>query len=152
VGKPNVGKSTFFSAATLAKAEIASYPFTTIDPNQGVTYVRAKCPHPDFNVECNPKNAKCVKGIRYVPVEAIDVAGLVPDAHKGKGLGNKFLDDLRQASALIHIVDASGGTDIEGNPCSIGSHDPVEDVLFLEKEITFWMQNILTKGWGKLAR
>lgn len=152
VGKPNVGKSTFFSAVTLVKAEIASYPFTTIEPNRGVAYVRAKCPHPDFNVECNPKNAKCVKGIRYVPVEAIDVAGLVPDAHKGKGLGNKFLDDLRQASALIHIVDASGGTDIEGNPCEIGTHDPVEDVRFLEKEVTFWMKNILAKGWEKLAR
>jgi len=152
VGKPNVGKSTFFSAATLAKAEIASYPFTTIEPNRGVAYVRAKCPHIDFNVKCSPKNAKCVKGIRYVPVEAIDVAGLVPDAHKGKGLGNKFLDDLRQASALIHIVDASGGTDLEGNPCSIGSHDPVEDVLFLEKELTFWMKSILAKGWEKVAR
>jgi len=151
VGKPNVGKSTFFSAATLAKAEIASYPFTTIEPNRGVAYVRAKCPHPYFNVECNPKNAKCVKGTRYVPVEAIDVAGLVPDAHKGKGLGNKFLDDLRQASALIHIVDVSGGTDLEGNPCSIGSHDPVEDVLFLEKELTFWIKNIIEKDWKKIS-
>ncbi len=151
VGKPNVGKSTFFSAATLAKAEIASYPFTTIDPNRGVGYVRAKCPHTDFNVKCNPKNAKCVKGIRYVPVEIIDVAGLVPDAHKGKGLGNKFLDDLRQASALIHIVDASGSTDTEGNPCETGAHDPVEDVKFLEKEITFWIKNIIEKDWKKIS-
>ncbi|MEE9151049.1 MAG: redox-regulated ATPase YchF [Thermoplasmata archaeon] len=152
VGKPNVGKSTFFSAATLVKAEIASYPFTTIEANRGMMYVRAKCPHVDFNLQCNPKNSHCENGTRLVPVEAIDVAGLVPDAHKGKGLGNKFLDDLRQASALIHIVDASGATDSEGNPCEIGTHDPMEDVEFLEMEINHWIQGILFKDWHKLSK
>ncbi len=152
VGKPNVGKSTFFSAATLAKAEIASYPFTTIEANRGVMYVRAKCPHTEFNKQCNPRNSHCENGTRLVPVEAIDVAGLVPDAHKGKGLGNKFLDDLRQASALIHIVDASGSTDSEGNPCEVGSHDPIEDVEFLEKEINYWIKGILFKDWHKLSK
>jgi ribosome-binding ATPase YchF (GTP1/OBG family) len=152
VGKPNVGKSTFFSAATLAKAEIASYPFTTIEANRGVTYVRAKCPHSDFDTECNPRNSRCEEGTRLVPVEAIDVAGLVPDAHKGKGLGNKFLDDLRQASALIHIVDASGATDSEGNPCDVGEHDPVEDVKFLEMEVNYWIKGILFKDWHKLSK
>ncbi|RLF47649.1 MAG: redox-regulated ATPase YchF, partial [Thermoplasmata archaeon] len=117
VGKPNVGKSTFFSALTMASAEIASYPFTTIEPNRGMAYVRAKCPHTEFGVECNPVNSKCVGGTRFIPVEVIDVAGLVPKAHEGRGLGNKFLDDLRQASALIHIVDASGSTDAEGRLC-----------------------------------
>jgi ribosome-binding ATPase YchF (GTP1/OBG family) len=85
-------------------------------------------------------------------VEVIDVAGLVPDAHMGKGLGNKFLDDLRQAEVMIHIIDASGSTDIEGNPVDCGSHDPTEDIKFLEEEITHWMKNILTKGWNRLSR
>lgn len=152
VGKPNVGKSTFFSACTLAKAEIASYPFTTIEPNRGATWVRAKCPHEEFNVQCMPKNSKCKNGIRYVPVEVIDVAGLVPGAHKGRGLGNKFLDDLRQASALIHVVDAAGSTDFEGNICAAGTHDPVEDVLFLEQEIAYWIAGIISKGFDRVAR
>ena len=152
VGKPNVGKSTFFNAATDAHAEIANYPFTTIDANQGVMFVRKPCPCKEFDLTCTPHNSKCENGTRFVPIEALDVAGLVPDAHKGKGLGNKFLDDLRQAHALIHIVDASGSTDEEGNPCEIGSHDPIKDVDFLEKEINFWLFGIIKKSWEKISR
>ncbi|MFA5771432.1 MAG: redox-regulated ATPase YchF [Thermoplasmata archaeon] len=152
VGKPNVGKTTFFSAITLIKAEIANYPFTTIEPNRGVTYLKTKCPHEEFGVKCNPRNSICENGIRYVPIEIIDVAGLVPDAHKGKGLGNKFLDDLRQASALIHIIDASGGTDEKGNICAIGARDPVDDVQFLNREISFWIKGIIEKGWNKISK
>jgi ribosome-binding ATPase YchF (GTP1/OBG family) len=152
VGKPNVGKSTFFAAATLAPAQIANYPFTTIEANRGVGFVKSKCPHLDFQVQCTPRNSKCEDGVRFVAVEMIDVAGLVPGAHEGKGMGNKFLDDLRQASALIHVVDASGCTDAEGNVCPGGSRDPLEDVRFLESEIDQWMAGILGKGWERMAK
>jgi len=147
-----VGKSTFFCSATLAPAEIANYPFTTVKPNVGVGYVRGICPHVEFKVQCNPNNAPCESGTRLIPVELIDVAGLVPDAWQGKGLGNKFLDDLRQASALIHVVDASGSTAADGTPCDIGSHDPLEDVKFLEREIDYWFFSILQKDWKKISR
>jgi len=152
IGKPNTGKSTFFSAATLALAEIANYPFTTIKPNRGVGYVRTPCVHEEFKVKDNPKNSLCVDGVRLIPVEMIDVAGLVPGAWEGRGLGNQFLDEIRRADALIHVVDASGGTDCEGRLCKPGEHDPLEDVGFLEREITMWMAAILKKDWPKLAR
>jgi len=152
VGKPNTGKSTFFCAATLAPAEVASYPFTTIKPNRGVGYVRTPCVHEEFNVKDNPLNSICLDGVRLIPVEFIDCAGLVPDAWQGRGLGNQFLDEIRKADALIHVVDASGGTDCEGRLCKSGEHDPLEDVKFLEHEITMWMASILKRDWPKIAR
>jgi ribosome-binding ATPase YchF (GTP1/OBG family) len=152
IGKPNTGKSTFFSAATLAAAEIANYPFTTIKPNRGVGYVRTPCVHEEFKVKDNPRNSLCLDGTRMVPVELIDIAGIVPGAWEGRGLGNQFLDEIRRADALVHVVDASGGTDCEGKSCKPGEHDPIEDVQFLEKEITMWMVTILKKDWSKIAR
>ena len=152
VGKPNVGKTTFFVAATLAPAEIAPYPFTTIKPNRGVAYLRVKCVCRELGVQDNPVNSACINGNRLIPVELIDCAGLVPDAWRGRGLGNQFLDEIRKADALIHVVDASGSTDIEGRPCKPGEHDPVEDVRFLEREITMWMVQIIKRDWRKLSR
>ena len=153
VGKPNVGKSTFFSAATKAPAEIANYPFTTIEPNRGVAYLRTPCPHVALGLPgCTPRTGKCAEGTRWVPSEVLDVAGIVPDAHSGKGMGNQFLDNLRGADVLIHVVDASGGTDAEGNPVPAGTRDPLEDVAFLQNEIDHWIAGILGKGWDRTAR
>ena len=152
IGKPNTGKTTFFSAATLALVEIANYPFTTIKPNRGIGYVRTPCVHVEFDVQDNPKNSLCLDGVRLIPVELIDVAGIVPGAWEGRGLGNQFLDEIRRADALVHVVDASGGTDCEGRLCKAGEHDPVEDICFLEREITMWMAAILKKDWERLTR
>lgn len=148
-GKPNCGKSTFFKSLTLANVEIANYPFTTIDANKGVAYVRTPCPCKELKLEnCH----ECIDGVRFIPVELLDVAGLVPDAHLGKGLGNQFLDNLREADAIIQVVDASGGTDAEGNPIDIGSRDPRGDVEFLRYEFAMWMAGIVDKHLAKLVR
>jgi ribosome-binding ATPase YchF (GTP1/OBG family) len=152
VGKPNVGKSTFFSAATLTIVPIANYPFTTIKPNHGVSYLRTKCVCKELDVQDNPQNSNCINGERFIPVDIIDCPGLVPGASEGKGLGNRFLDELRKADALIHVIDASGSTDAEGKLVPSGSHDPLEDVTFLETELINWMHQILMKDWDKISR
>ena len=152
VGKPNAGKSTFFSAATLTLVPIASYPFTTIRANHGVSYVRSKCVCKERDFIDQPRNSKCVNGERFIPVDLIDCPGLVPGASEGRGLGNQFLDELRRADALIHVVDASGSTDSEGKLTTAGSHDPLEDVSFLNRELDAWMYQILAKEWEKIAR
>ena len=151
-GKPNVGKSSFFNSATASAVEMANYPFTTIDANKAVTHVIKDCPCKELGVTCNPHNSICIDGKRLLPIELIDVAGLVPGAHEGKGLGNKFLDDLMQAKVFIHVIDASGSTNIEGNPVDPGSHDPLEDIEFLEEEIVMWMYGILSRNWVRLIR
>ncbi|MCX8205984.1 MAG: redox-regulated ATPase YchF [Candidatus Micrarchaeota archaeon] len=152
VGKPSVGKSTFFQALTQVPVPRAPYPFTTIKPNHGVGYVEIECVDKDFGKQCNPRTGFCKSGRRFVPVELMDVAGLVPGAHEGKGLGNKFLDDLRQADAFIHVVDASGSTNENGESVPAGTYDPINDIIFLEKELDYWIQGILSKNWQKLAR
>ena len=152
VGKANVGKSTFFKASTLAEVEIANYPFATIKPNHGVGFVKIVCVDKEFKRQCNPRQGYCRKGFRFVPVDLVDVAGLVPGAHEGKGMGNQFLDDLRQADALIHVIDAAGSTNEKGEPVQPGSYDPAKDVEFLEVELDMWYLGILKKGWEKFAR
>ena len=151
-GKPNSGKSTFFSAATLVDAEISNRIFTTIEPNKGVTYVRVPCPCKQLNVQCNAQNSKCIDGVRFVPVKMIDIAGLVPDAHKGKGLGNQFLSDIMEANALIHVIDMSGSTDESGNQVAAGSRDPKDDIKFLEEEIDYWILGILKKNFQTMSK
>ena len=150
VGAPNSGKSTFFKAATLSEVEIANYPFTTIKPNQGVGYLTTECPCKKLGVKCSPQNSKCVEGVRHIPVKLIDVAGLVPGAHEGKGMGNQFLNDLTQASGLIHVLDTSGKTDSEGKPSD--SWDPNETIKFLEYEIDEWIKDISSKAFEKTKK
>jgi len=150
LGKTNVGKSTFFSAATEAPVTIGNFPFTTIEPNVGVAYVITDCACKHFGIKHDIP--LCKNGIRFVPIKLIDVAGLVPGAHAGKGLGNQFLDDSRQAEALIHVVDIAGSTDIHGQPVPIGTHDPLEDVKFVEEEFELWFKQILEREWPKLTK
>jgi hypothetical protein len=150
VGKPSSGKSTFFKAATLADVLIAAYPFATIKPNHGIGYVKIDCIDSEFKTQCNPKHGFCKNHKRFIPIDLMDVAGLVPGASEGKGLGNQFLDNLREADAFIHIVDISGTTDIEGKQTE--NHDPRQDIKFLEDELDAWYLNILNKTWQPLAR
>jgi ribosome-binding ATPase YchF (GTP1/OBG family) len=149
VGAPNSGKSTFFRAATLSQAEVANYPFTTIKPNQGVGYVIKECPCKKLGVKCDPQNSKCEDGSRLVPVKLLDVAGLVPGAHEGKGMGNQFLNDLTQASGLIHVLDASGRTNSEGKP---EEWDPTKTVKMLEFEIDEWLRGIIGRAYQKVGK
>jgi hypothetical protein len=151
VGVPNCGKSTMLKALTLADVQIANYPFTTIEPNQAMGYVIRDCPCRKLGVHCHPQNSKCVNGKRWIPVRLLDVAGLVPGAHEGRGLGNQFLDDLRQASGLIHVLDCSGLTDAEGKPRTPGSEwDPEQNIRVLEDEVDEWLFGIIRKNSEKL--
>jgi len=125
VGKANVGKSTFFAAATMKAVDIAGFPFTTIQANRGVAYVRTPCVCRELGVQDNPVNSACVDGVRLVPVDLIDCPGLIRGAHQGKGLGNQFLDEVRRADALVVVADAAGATDDNGQPVPPGSHDPI---------------------------
>jgi ribosome-binding ATPase YchF (GTP1/OBG family) len=144
VGKPSVGKSSFFNAATMNDVPEGAYPFTTIDPAVGEAYVRVECAAPEFDETCTPSVGFCDDGTRFVPVKLVDVAGLIPGAHEGNGLGNQFLTDLNEADVLVHVVDFSGKTDLEGEPTT--GHDPRDDIDFLEEELDMWYLDILEKG------
>ncbi len=144
VGKPSVGKSTLFNAATMNDVPEGAYPFTTIDPSIGEAYVRTPCAAPEFDETCQPSVGVCECGTRFIPVKLVDVAGLVPGAHEGRGLGNQFLTDLNETDVLVHVVDFSGTTDMEGEQTE--NHDPREDIDFLEDELDAWYLDILEKG------
>lgn len=152
VGKPNTGKSTFFKASTLAEVEIGNRPFVTIKPNRGTGFVKVKCVDKEFGVNCNPRTGYCIDGSRFISIDLLDVAGLIPGAHQGLGLGNKFLDDLRQADLLIHIIDISGSTNENGEAVDPLTYDPLNDVVLLEKEIDLWFFSILNKEWNKFVK
>jgi hypothetical protein len=134
----------------MADVDVGNYPFTTIDPNRGVTHVRTDCPCLDREQRCGDEH--CHDGKRYVPVELLDVAGLVPGAHEGRGLGNQFLDELTNADVILHVVDAAGATDEEGEPVEVGDHDPVEDLDFVEREMDLWLASIVERNWESIER
>jgi ribosome-binding ATPase YchF (GTP1/OBG family) len=141
IGKTNTGKTTFFNAATLSSEEISSYPFTTKKPISGISHAITLCVHPEFKVQDNPNNSKCVDGWRYIPIELIDLPGLIKDAWKGK-----------QSDALLHVVDASGGVDSAGQISEAGTGDPISDFADIEEELIMWYQKILEGNREKVSK
>ena len=152
IGKTNTGKTTFYNAATLSSEEISSYPFTTKKPVSGTAHAITLCVHPEFKIQDNPNNSKCVDGWRYIPVELIDLPGLIKDAWKGKGLGNQFLSIAAQSDALLHVVDASGGIDSSGKITEVGSGDPISDFADIEEELILWYHKILEGNRDKVSK
>lgn len=150
VGKPSSGKSSFFKAATMIDVKISPVPFTTIQPNVGIGYIAIDCVEGEFNVKCKPKHGYCKNSKRFVPVKLADVGGLIPGSHEGRGIGNKFLDEIRQASALIQIIDTSGLTDSEGNPTT--NYDPNTEIGFLENEIDLWFADVIKRALQKITK
>jgi len=152
IGKTNTGKTTFFNSATLSSEEISSYPFTTKKPVSGVAHAITLCVHPEFKIQDNPNNSKCLDGWRYIPIELIDLPGLIKDAWKGKGLGNQFLSIAAQSDALLHVVDASGGIDSTGKITKVGTGDPISDFADIEEELIMWYHKILEGNRDKVSK
>src|SRR5689334_5140526 len=126
VGLPNVGKSTVFNALTSGKADAANYPFCTIDPNVGIV------PVPDDRLKRIQKHIPTQKVIPAI-VEIVDIAGLVAGASKGEGLGNKFLANIRETSAILMMVRCF----VDPNVVHVsGSVDPMRDIDVIDLELT----------------
>ncbi|HYA12906.1 MAG TPA: redox-regulated ATPase YchF [Syntrophales bacterium] len=152
IGLPNVGKSTIFNALTAASAEVANYPFCTIDPNIGIV------PVPDERLD---KIAQIIKPpkVTYTSMEFVDIAGLVKGASRGEGLGNKFLGHIREVDAIVHIVRCFehssvahiyGAVDPARDIDIINTELLIADIETLEKRIT--KVERLAKSGDKLAR
>jgi ribosome-binding ATPase YchF (GTP1/OBG family) len=152
IGKTNTGKTTFFNSATLSSSEISTYPFTTKKPESALAHAITLCVHPEFKVSDNPKNSKCVDGWRYIPIELIDLPGLIKDAWQGKGLGNQFLSVAAQSDALLHVVDVSGGIDSSGKITEAGAGDPISDFADIEEELIMWYLKILEGNRDKVSK
>ncbi len=152
IGKTNTGKTTFFNSATMSSEKISSYPFTTKSPVSGTAHAITLCVHPEFKIQDNPNNSKCVDGWRYIPIDLIDLPGLIKDAWKGKGLGNQFLSIAAQSDALLHVVDASGGIDSTGKITKVGTGDPISDFADIEEELIMWYHKILEGNRDKVSK
>jgi len=152
IGKTNTGKTTFFNSATLDTAEISNYPFTTKQPKIGNANAITICVHKEFRVQDSPKNSRCVDGWRFIPVDLVDLPGLIKGAWEGKGLGNQFLSVAAQSDALLHIVDASGSIDASGKIAEPGTGDPVADIGDIEEELVMWYLKLLEGNHDKISR
>jgi ribosome-binding ATPase YchF (GTP1/OBG family) len=152
IGKTNTGKTTFFNAATLLHAEVSTYPFTTKRPNAGMAYVQTVCVCRELGVQDKPRNSRCIDGWRFIPVELVDLPGLIKGSWRGKGLGTQFLSVASQADALLHVVDASGSVDADGKLTRPGQGNPVVDVYDIEEELTRWFIKIVEKSISKVTR
>ena len=152
IGKTNTGKTTFFNAATLGTAEISTYPFTTKQPNYGIGYVLTPCVCKEFGVKDNPRNSKCINGWRHIPIELIDLPGLIKGAWAGKGLGNQFLSVASQSDVLLHVVDASGSVDEEGKLTEPGTGDPLADYYDIEEELVMWFMKLIDRSTDRITR
>ncbi len=153
IGKTNTGKTTFFNASTLQAAEISNYPFTTKTPNSAIGHAAAVCVHRELGLKGdNPKNSSCVDGWRMIPIEIVDLPGLIKGASQGRGLGNQFLSIAAQSDALLHIIDASGSIDAEGKITSPGVGDPVADVADIEEELALWYLKLFENNVDKIIR
>ncbi|MGC1426803.1 MAG: YchF-related putative GTPase [Nitrosotalea sp.] len=152
LGKTNTGKTTFFNAATLASGEVSTYPFTTKKPEKALGNAITPCVHTEFNIKDNPQNSKCVDGWRFIPIELIDLPGLIKDAWAGKGLGNQFLSIATQSDAILHVVDVSGSVDAAGRIAEVGSGDPIADVSDIEEELIMWYLKLLEGNRDKISK
>jgi hypothetical protein len=152
IGKTNTGKTTFFNAATLSHSEVSTYPFTTKKPERGMGNAITPCVHTEFNVQDQPQNSKCSDGWRFIPVELIDLPGLIKDAWAGKGLGNQFLSVATQSDALLHVVDVSGSVDASGKITDVGNGDPISDAADIEEELIMWYLKLLEGNRDKISK
>lgn len=152
IGKTNAGKTTFFNSATSSNEEISTYPFTTKHPKIGNASVISLCVHREFNLKDSPKNSTCVDGWRFIPIELVDLPGLIKGAWEGKGLGNQFLSVAAQSDVLLHIVDASGSIDSSGRLAEPGTGDPIADVSDIEEEMILWYLKLFEGNRDKIIR
>jgi len=152
VGKTNTGKTTFFNAATSSTAEVSNYPFTTKKPNVATGQVQTLCVCRELDVKDKPRNSTCIDGWRFIPIEVIDLPGLIKGAFAGRGLGTQFLNVVAQADALLHLVDASASIDSEGKITHPGMGNPILDIVDIEEEMILWFKVAVDRALQRVKK